>query len=131
MYLADTLSRAPPQQNSSNEVLSIRSTSLENICRQSQQDSSIKALQKVIENVWPETKNNLCHQIKPHFNVYNQLSVEDGIVSKGDQCLVLISLGPEVPCGVHRSHIDIKGCPKHARESVYWPRMTVPKELRL
>ena len=137
MYLADTLSRAPLSRD--DEVLSIEqeieeiwmvdflpihSASLENIRRESLKDSSIQALQKVIKNGWPETKADLPVQVAPYFDVRDQLSVEDGIVLKGDRCLMPISLRPEVLARLHRSHIGIEGCLRRARESVYWPGMT-------
>ena len=137
MSLADTLSRAPLSRD--DEVLSIEqeieeirmvdflpihSASLENICRESLKDSSIQALQKVIKNGWPETKADLPVQVTPYFDVCDQLSVEEGIVFKGDRCLIPISLRPEVLARLHRSHIGIEGCLRRARESVYWPGMT-------
>ena len=97
MYLADTLSRAPLSRKDEvlsieNEIeqirmvdsLPIRSASLEDIRRESLKDSSIQALQKVIKSGWPETKNDLPAQVKPYFNVHDQLSVEGGFVFKGD-----------------------------------------------
>ena len=104
MYLADTLSRAPLSRN--DEVLSIEkeieeirmvdflpicSASLEDIRRESLKDSSIQALQKVIKSGWPETQNDLPVQVTPYFDVRDQLSVEDGIVFKGERCLIPMS----------------------------------------
>ena len=137
MYLADTLSRAPLSRD--DEVLSIEkeieeiqmvdflpihTASLENIRRESLKDSPIQALQKVIKSGWPETKSDLPVQVTPYFDVRDQLSVEDGIVFKGDRCLIPISLRTEVLARIHRSHIGIEGCLRRARESVYWPGMT-------
>ena len=135
MYLADTLSRAPLSRN--NEVLSIEKEieqiwmvdflpihSLEDICRESLKDNSIQALQKVIKSRWPETKNDLPAQVKPYFDVRDQLSVEDRIVFYGDRCLIPVSLRPEVLAKIHRSHIGIEGCLRRTRESVFWPGMT-------
>ena len=130
--MADTLSRAPLSRN--DEILSIekeieqirmvdflpiRSASLEDIRRGSLKDSSIQALQRVIKSGWPETKNDLPAEVAPYFDVRDQLSVEDGIVFKGDRCLIPLSLRPEVLARIHRSHIGLEGCLRRARESVY------------
>ena len=106
------------------DFLPIHSASLENIRRESLKDSSIQALQKVIKNGWPETKADVPVQVTPYFDVRDQLSVEEGIVFKGDRCLIPISLRPKVLARLHRSHIGIEGCLRRARESVYWPGMT-------
>ena len=108
MYLAESLSRAPLSRNDEVpsiekeieqirmvNLLPIRSASLEDIRRESLKDSSIQALQKVIKSGWPETKNDLPAQVKPYFDMRDQLSVEDGIVFKGNRCLIQVSLRPE------------------------------------
>ena len=72
----------------------------------------------MIKSGWPETKNDLPAQVKPYFDVRDQFSVEDGIVFKGDRCLIPVSLRPDVLARIHRSHIGIEGCLRRARESV-------------
>ena len=118
MYLAETLSREPLSRDDEVEVdfLHIHSASLENICRESLKDNSVQAQQKVIKNGWPETKADLPVQVTPYFDVRDQLSVEDGIIFKGDRCLIPISLRPEVLTRLHRWHIGIEGCLRRARE---------------
>ena len=106
------------------DFLPIHSASLENIRQESLKENSIQALQKVIKKRWPETKADVPVQVTPYFDVRDQLSVEDGIVFKGDRCLIPISLRPEVLAILHRLHIGIEGCLRRARESVYWPGMT-------
>ena len=139
MYLADTLSTAPlPITTSRDEVLTIdkevekiqildflplRKASLEEIRKESLRDSTIQALQKLIQSGWPETKDNLTHDVTPYFNVRDELSAQDGIVFKGDRCVVPKSLGPKDLSRIHRSHIGVQGCSRRARESVYWQGM--------
>ena len=99
----------------------IHSASVENICWESLKDNSVQALREVIKNEWPETKADLPVQVTPYFDVRDQLSVEDGIVFKGDRCLISISFRPKVLARLHRSHIGREGCLRGARECVYWP----------
>lgn len=139
MYLADTLSRAPlPNTTSRDEVLTIdkeveeihmveflplRKASLDDIRKESLRDSTMQALQKVIREGWPETKIDLPNDVTPYFNVRDELSAQDGIIFKGDRCVVPKSLRPEVLSRIHRSHIGVEGCLRRARESVFWPGM--------
>ena len=140
MYLADTLSTAPlPITTSRDEVLTIdkevekiqildslplRKPSLKEIHKESLRDSTIQALQKLIQSEWPETKDNLPHDVTPYFNVRGELSAQDGIVFKGDRCVVPKSLRPEDLSRIHRPHIGVEGCSRRARESVDWPGMS-------
>ena len=140
MFLADTLSTALlPITTSRDEVLTIdkevekiqildflphRTASLDEIRKESLGDSTIQALQKLIQSGWPETKDNLPHDVTPYFNVRDELSAQDGIVFKGDRCLVPKSLRPEDLSRIHRSHIGVEGCSRRARESVCWPGMS-------
>lgn len=139
MYLADTLSRAPlPNTTSRDEVLTIdkeveeihmveflplRKASLDDIRKESLRDSTMQALEKVIREGWPETKIDLPCDVTPYFNVRDELSAQDGIIFKGDRCVVPKSLRPEVLSRIHRSHIGVEGCLRRARESVFWPGM--------
>ena len=48
-----------------------------------QKDNSLQDLIKVIEAGWPETKGELSHLVLPFFDVRGELSVYNGIVSRG------------------------------------------------
>ena len=136
----DTLSRAPLVNAKSrdevlyieNEIEEIQMTdflpihkeSLDEIQKESMRDVTIQALQAVIQDGWPETKTNLSHNITSYFHVQDELSVQNGMVFKGDRCVVPKSLRPEILSKIHRSHIGVEGCLRRARESVYWPGMS-------
>ena len=107
------------------DFVPLRKASLEEIRKESLRVSTIQVLQKVIQSGWPETKDNLPHDVTTYFNVRDELSAHaDGIVFKGDRCVVPKSLRPEVLSRIHRSHIGVEGCLRCARESVYWPGMS-------
>ena len=44
---------------------------------------------------------------------------------KGHQLVALAILRKEMMAATHKSHIGIEACIRRARESLYWPRMTV------
>ena len=140
MHVADTFTTAPlPITTSRDEVLTIdkeggkiqildflrlRKASLEEIRKESLRDSTIQALQKLIQSGWPETKDNLPHHVTPYFNARDELSTQDRIVFKGDRCSVPKSLRPKDLSRIHRSHIGVEGCSRRAREIRFWPGMS-------
>ena len=106
------------------DFLPIHKGSLDEIQKETMRDVTIQALQAVIQDGWPETKTNLSHHITPYFHVRDELSVQNGMVFKGDRCVVPESLRPKILSKTHTSHIGVEGCLRRARESVYWPGMS-------
>ena len=66
----------------------------------------------------------ISHHITPYFHVRDKLSVQNGMVLKGDPSVVPKSLRAEILSTIHRSHIGVEGCLRRARESVYWLAMS-------
>ncbi|CAG2232155.1 unnamed protein product [Mytilus edulis] len=95
------------------------------IAQSTQQDKTLQQLIKTIENGW----NNSEHpsELDPFYNVRDELSVQNGIIFKGDRCIIPNAMRNEILSQIH-THIGIEGCLKRARECVYWPRMN--SELR-
>ncbi|VDI25347.1 Hypothetical predicted protein [Mytilus galloprovincialis] len=150
LYIADTLSRAYLRSTDGNEsktqdeILLVRSdieVEVEQInmtdylaiseerqkliAQSTQQDKTLQQLIKTIENGW----NNSEHpsELDPFYNVRDELSVQNGIIFKGDRCIIPNAMRNEILSQIH-THIGIEGCLKRARECVYWPRMN--SELR-
>ncbi|CAC5379297.1 unnamed protein product [Mytilus coruscus] len=127
MYIADTLSRAYLRNTDGNEsktqdeiLLAISKERQKLIAQSTQQDKTLQQLIKTIENGW----NNSQHpsELDPFYNVRDELSVQNGIIFKGDHCRILNAMRNEILSQIH-THIGIEGCLIHARECVYWPRM--------
>ncbi|KAK2548867.1 Retrovirus-related Pol polyprotein from transposon 297 [Acropora cervicornis] len=55
----------------------------------------------------------------------HEVVVQGMIVFKGHQLVVPAALRKEMMAATHNSHIGIEACIRRARESLYWPRMTV------
>ena len=94
------------------------------IKRWSNEDEVIIKLREVICRGWPEQKHELPGEVIPYFHFRDELTVDDGVVFKGDQVVMPQQLRKEVKETIYRSHIGIEGCLRRARDCVYWPVIT-------
>ena len=72
---------------------------------------------------WPENSSSVPKEVSEYFNVRDELAVQDGIIFKGQRCVIPKTLRQKVKEKIHRAHIGIQGCLRRAREVVYWPSM--------
>ena len=70
------------------DFLPLHKAGVDEICKESLRDHTTQTLQKVIRSSWPEKKSDLLHNVTPYLNMRDKLSVQDGIVFKGDRCVV-------------------------------------------
>ena len=85
------------------------------------QDETLQALAEVIKVGWPEDKNRIPLDVRAYHNVRDELTVENGIIFRGQRCVVPSSLRREVIEKLHSAHMGIEACTRRARECVYWP----------
>jgi len=139
MYVADTLSRAYVDTNTNNmsrseveiEVESIHAfdyipmsePQFNEIKAETAKDQTLQTLKHTILQGWPDKQSSVPADIKDYFNYRDELAVQDGVIFKGNRCIVPISLRQKIKEKLHRAHIGIQGCLRRAREVVYWPSM--------
>ena len=139
MYLADTLSRAylslSPTDTQRSETqkevesihavdyLAISEQQLTEIKQETAKDPTVQTLKNVILRGWPENSSSVPKEDSEYFNVRDELAVQDGIIFKGQRCVIPKTLRQKVKEKIHRAHIGIQGCLRRAREVVYWPSM--------
>ena len=139
MYLADTLSRAylslSPTDTQRSETqkevesihavdyLAISEQQLNEINQETAKDPTLQTLKNVILRGWPENSSSVPKEVSEYFNVGDELAVQDGIIFKGQRCVIPKTLRQKVKEKIHRAHIGIQGCLRRAREVVYWPSM--------
>ena len=149
LHLADTLSRAylphgqvkcskedvfltldvrsPVEQ----EIESVNALSFESISPQglarvqqaTETDGEMVLLKTVIQTGWPDTKEEVPLCVQGYFHFRDELSVQDGLVLKGERLVVPKSMREEIKQKLHQSHLGIQGCLRRGREVVYWPGM--------
>lgn len=148
MYLADALSRAylphvvKMKMDESVFMMDIRSeTEIETECvnmlqnlavsdktlgeiqRTTESDCDLCKLKTTILRGWPESKEQLDPAVQLYFPFREDLSVQNGIIFKGERVVIPYELRGEIVNRVHSSHLGIQGCLRRARESVYWQNM--------
>jgi len=75
----------------------------------------------VIKVGWPETKHEVSHWLTPFFGIRDELSMQDGIVLRGEQVVIPKSLQHQRVNRVHYAHTGITSSLSRARECIYWP----------
>ena len=90
----------------------------------------MRRLTQVIQAGWPESRGDLPLNLQPYFSFREELSVQDGLIFKGERIVVPNTEGlrSKVLGLLHKSHTGVQGCLRRAREVVYWPGMTKDME---
>ena len=104
-------------------VLNISDGGVSKIKEATQADAEMLALIKVIQAGWPESQDELPISVKDYFTFRDELSVQNGLIFKGDRLVVPQAIRPEMIRRIHSSHLGIQSCLRRAREAVYWPLM--------
>jgi hypothetical protein len=96
---------------------------MEEIRKGTTEDEALQQVINFIQNGWPDENNALPGAVKPYFSVRNELTVDDGLIWKGDRCVIPMTMRKKSMQLIHSSHIGIESCLRRAREYVYWPGM--------
>ena len=136
MYIADTLSRAHPigtkarsQTEEEAEIihtaqfLAISAPQIKEIQDETSRDSTLLQLMTTIHDGWPTIKAEVPFSIRPYFTIRDELTTLDGIIFKGQRCVIPTTLRSKIKTKIHSSHTGIQSCLRRARELIYWPGM--------
>ena len=74
---------------------------------------------------WPKTLDEVPAEVKPYFQVRDEITAHNGLLFKGERLIVPAKLRKEMMEKIHSSHLGIEGCLRRAREVFYWPRLNV------
>ena len=86
-------------------------------------DPNIQLLKAIILNGWPDDKLGILPEILPYFPVRDELSVQHGLIFRGERIIIPATLHATLKEKIHSSHLGVEGCLRRARESIYWPNM--------
>ena len=129
LVLADTLSRAVPDQNFSFEHTRVMQLDtfemiaderLKQIKEATSTDTEFQNLLHVIQNGWPDHKNQLPENLKPYFALRDTLSCEAGIVLKGERVVIPQSQRNTILHQLHAAHLGAESMIRRARATVFW-----------
>ena len=134
IHLADTLSRAfLPYKGkevdgieSVNVVryLLISDQRLEEIRAETRKNQSLRELSETILVGWPESKEDAPALTRPYFSIRDDLTVQDGLVFKGNSVVIPKCLCADMKLKIHSSHLGIEAYLRRAHEFIYWPSMS-------
>ena len=91
-------------------------------------DPEYQQLVDTVTEGFPVAQSKLPVYLKPSWNGREQLSVDSGVVLKGQWIVVPSVLRQQVLTDLHKSHQGIARTKSRARQIVYWPKLTVDIE---
>ena len=130
--IADALLRVTPldfeDHNVDKEVLAVNVltyTAIEEkekteLLNETDKDAELQALKMVISKGWPKKRSSLAPNLQPYWNYRDELTIEDGILMKGQKIIIPTSLKQQYIDKIHTGHTGIGSCLKKAREFVFW-----------
>lgn len=136
LVVADTLSRAPlPEcestENMEEELSYFVHTLIQNLPISDKKLQEIKELTSIemgdlCDNIvkgWPEDKWKLNKECGDFWAHRDELSVNDGLIMKGERIVIPPSMRSEMLKNIHIGHMGIEKCRKRARDIIFWPCM--------
>ncbi|XP_043247112.1 uncharacterized protein K02A2.6-like [Amphibalanus amphitrite] len=87
------------------------------------EDDEVKALISQIPQRWPSKLREVPPVLKPYFRYRNELSIEKGVVFRGERILVPSALRTRVVTVAHDSHPGIVRTKQRLRAVFWWPGM--------
>ena len=132
LFVADALSRAhlpesdPPLTDDLLEVMTVQVLS----CRRTDElrdavknDITCQQLSEVIVRGWPSTYKELPQLLRPFFSMKEELTLEDGLLLRGQRLVIPAALQKFYAGQLHQGHPGIEATKRRARETMYWPSM--------
>ena len=87
-------------------------------------DDDYKALVNAVRQGFPTDRRDVHPAILPYLTFHQHLSVDDGLVLKGQRIVIPQSLRSRVLTDLHASHQGLNRTLRRARHVVYWPHIT-------
>ncbi|XP_064635755.1 uncharacterized protein K02A2.6-like [Lineus longissimus] len=94
---------------------------LEEVRDNTARDPTTKTLMCLIQNGWPDTKQDTPIEAKPYFDFRDSLSCESGIILKGEAILIPSDLRGDIKQRLHYAHLGLNSMLRRARGLVFWP----------
>ena len=130
--LADALSRVTPTPVEEDGIqlpivavnlimsnLPVSSTEIELICEETSKDSTLTLLRCYFHMGWPNDCRMLPQELHTFWNYREDLSMENGLITKGARLLIPSTLRKKVLEQIHDGHLGIEKCMLKARDPVF------------
>ena len=116
LYLADTLSRAYPDETPEEAdfeydvmtVLSISSARMTELQQETLADATMQKLTRFIKEGWPHSERNVPPDIKPFYPYRDELVIENDVILKGQRAVIPAVLRATYIAVVHKGHMGLE-----------------------
>ena len=81
-------------------------------------------MKSLILKGWPNDKSHLPLQAAPYYSLRDELTVQDGVILRGERLVIPASLRKQMKNKLHSSHMGTESCLRRAREYIFWPGMS-------
>lgn len=132
MIVPDALSRSPideiPVVDEEFVVLTVKNLPISDVRiaelkAETVKDMTMQMLHQYVVNGWPEQRSSVHDEVKPYWNVRDELYVSEGLLLKNERLVVPTSMRHMMLNQVHRAHLGAEKCIARAKDVFYWPGM--------
>lgn len=101
---SDMLSQAPANKPEMEELLPVNNLMMQpiqdhrlsQICYNTEQGHTMRALAEIITRGWPDNMKVLLDSLKLFFNYRDELTVQDGLILRGQRIVIPLSMQPKM-----------------------------------
>jgi len=123
MLLADSMSRLNPSPTE--ESLNLKEVCLVQFSdarlQDTSSDSELSALRETIYFGWPEKQKQVPAHLKKYWAYRDELSIENGLILKGERVVIPKSQRSDIVKGIHQAHQGVEKCQLQPRSCVLRP----------
>ncbi|KAI8511855.1 hypothetical protein Bbelb_109550 [Branchiostoma belcheri] len=134
LYLEETDDRSETFEAQVHMVksnLPVSSRRMEEVRRETREDSQLVTLKGTIKEGWPDTKDKCDPQIAEYWNHRDELTVHDDVIFKGQKILVPRSMRKEMLDILHEGHLGQEKTKARARDILFWPGLNAQIDERI
>ena len=89
-----------------------------------QQDEELTVLREVISQGWPDQRKEAPTAVHGYWNYRDELTIEDGLIVKGERIVIPRSMIPDILEQLHSAHQGGEKMKLRARSTVFWTGIT-------
>ncbi|KAL1259036.1 hypothetical protein QQF64_009613 [Cirrhinus molitorella] len=133
LYVADALSRAHLPTKDTTEAIEdydvlalegvLSSRRIDELKQTTQADALCKHLMDTILTGWPDSYKDVPHDIRPFYAMRDELTVDDGLILRGQRYIIPHALQKHYLTQLHQGHPGLQSTKQRARETMFWPTM--------
>ncbi|MCG7876694.1 MAG: RNase H-like domain-containing protein [Candidatus Thiodiazotropha endolucinida] len=87
-------------------------------------DPQMKQLKEMIQEGWPVTRSECPSQIIDYWNFRDELTVDSGLILKGNRLVIPLAMRPKMLELLHQGHFGCEKTLNRARDVMFWPKIS-------